>query len=322
LLATAALAGRDKVTILAAEPISEFAAWLEQLLAESTGKHGKGLIPICEEPLGTPEVYGADRLFISLEMAGRPEYARQAVLDSLARAGHPIARIVVTEEAALGQEFFRWETAVAVAGAVMKLNPFDQPDVESAKLRAVALTLAHESGAAPTPRGPVIEGDGMALYADARNAETLAQLAESKTLAAYVSAHFKRAHESDYVGLLFYLDRNDRHRKAMQKMRTHLRDRLKVATVGGFGPRYLHSTGQAYKGGPNSGVFLQVTAEAELDIAIPGHKASFAIAEAAQAQGDCEVLEARGRRVLRLHLGNDIEGGLKRLADVIGHAVA
>lgn len=319
-LGTTALAGRDKVTIHAAEPIADFGAWLEQLLAESTGKHGGGLIPISDEPLGVPEAYGDDRIFVSLGLEGQSDSGRDAALDALELAGHPVVRICVTEKGALGQEFFRWEMAVAVAGVVLGLNPFDQPDVEAAKVKAVALTDAYEKSGALTTEVAILESEGLALYADTRNSDVLARMAKGDTLGDYVSAHLRRAQKGDYIGLLFYLDRNRAHRDVMRKMRTHLRDKLKVATVGCFGPRYLHSTGQAYKGGPNSGVFLQVTAEVAQDIKIPGRNASFGIVASAQAQGDFDILAERGRRILRLHLGTDIEGGLQRLANVIGRS--
>jgi transaldolase/glucose-6-phosphate isomerase len=317
LLGVAASAGRDKATIFAAEPIADFGAWLEQLIAESTGKQGEGLVPVVDEPLGAPPVYGADRVFVSLELAGKPDPAREAALQALQSAGHPVVRITLAEPSLLGQEFFRWEIAIAVAGAVIGINPFNQPDVEASKAKTRAMTKAYEQTGKLDPRTPILSSDGLALYADPRNADALAQTAAAKTLEGYLAAHFKRAHSGDYVGLLAYLDREPRHEQAMRTIRQRVRDRLRVATVGGFGPRYLHSTGQAYKGGPNSGVFLQITAEPEADIPIPGRKASFAVVQAAQARGDFDVLAERGRRALRLDLGRDIEGGLKRLSEAV-----
>lgn len=317
LLGVAALAGRDKVTIFASPAIADFGAWAEQLLAESTGKHGKGLIPVNGEPLGPPDVYGADRVFVSLGTEDQADQARAAALDALEHSGHPVVRITLASAEMLGQEFFRWELAVAIAGAVMQLNPFDQPDVEASKAKTVALTDAFERTGTVQADAALARSDGLALYADPRNAKALAQAAEANTLEALLSAHLKRAHAGDYIGLLAYLDRDQPHRDAMRRLRQRIRDKLKVATVVGFGPRYLHSTGQAYKGGPNSGVFLQITAEAAKDISIPGRKASFSIVEAAQARGDFDVLAERGRRVLRLHLGENIDGGLKRLAAVV-----
>jgi transaldolase/glucose-6-phosphate isomerase len=322
LLGVAARAGRDKVTICASRPIADLGAWLEQLLAESTGKQGKGLIPVNDEPLGAPSVYGADRVFVSLELAGEPDQARDAALQALQTAGHPVIRITLAGASLLGQEFFRWEMAIAAAGAVLGVNPFDQPDVEASKARARAMTDAYEKSGELEPQTPLLSSEGLALYADPRNADALTQTASAKTVEAYLAAHFKRAHSGDYIGLLAYLDRNPNHERTMRIMRQRIRDGLRVATVGGFGPRYLHSTGQAYKGGPNSGVFLQITAEPQADMPIPGRKASFAVIEAAQARGDFDVLSERGRRVLRLDLGRDIEGGLKRLSEGIERSVS
>ena len=289
LLGAAALAGRDKVTIFAAEPIADFGAWLEQLLAESTGKHGKGLIPVNDEPLGVPGVYGADRVFVALEMEGQDDSARAATLSALEKAGHPIVRISVADKAALGQEFFRWEMAVAVAGAVMQLNPFDQPDVEASKVKARALTDAYEKSGTLAAETPILKSDGMTLYANSRNAEALAQLASSKTLDAYLSAHLKRAHDGDYVGLLAYLDRNPEHRPrcprgaASHSRQAQGRNRRRLRTA-------LSALDRAsLQGGPNSGVFLEMTGKPSRDTAIPRRKASFAIVEAAQARGDAGV---------------------------------
>jgi transaldolase/glucose-6-phosphate isomerase len=317
LLGASAKAGCDKVTICASEPIADFSAWLEQLLAESTGKEGRGLIPVVGEPLGVTSVYGADRLFVSLELASEMDSARDAALEALASAGHPVVRIALADVSLLGQEFFRWEVAVAIAGAMLEINPFDQPNVEASKAKARALTDAFEKSSALAPQTPILTSDGMALYADARSADALAQTASDKTVVAYLGAHFRRAHSGDYVGLLAYLDHNPQHEEMLRSMRLRIRDKLRVATVAGFGPRYLHSTGQAYKGGPNSGVYLQITAQPEDDIAIPGHRAGFALVQSAQACGDFDVLAERGRRVLRLDLGRDVEGGLKRLSEAV-----
>ena len=316
-LGTAALAGRDKVTILASKGIADLGAWLEQLLAESTGKQGKGLIPVDAEPLGRPDAYSHDRLFAYLRLEGRDEPELDALARDLEEQGHPLVRIVLAGRESLGQEFFRWEIATAIAGVVMQLNPFDQPDVEAAKIKARALTDAFETSGALPPETPALRVNGVALYADPRNADALAQSAGAPTLEAWLDAHFRRAEEGDYIGLLAYLDRNHAHEHALQKVRARIRDKKRVATVLGFGPRFLHSTGQAYKGGPNSGVFLQITAQPAEDIPVPGRAFSFGVVEAAQARGDFEVMAERGRRLLRLDLGHDIEGGLERFAEAV-----
>jgi transaldolase/glucose-6-phosphate isomerase len=316
-LAEAAKAGRDKVCLLLPDPISDLGGWLEQLLAESTGKDGKGLIPVAAEPLGEAGVYGPDRLFVRVRLGGGVEPSLDARVRALADLGHPIVEIVLAGRQTLGQEFFRWEMATAIAGAAIGLNPFDQPDVEASKARTRALTDASERTGGLPPRRPLATSDGLTLFADAANAEVLEQASNTRSLDGYLGAHFRRAHPGDYLGLLAYLDRSADHVAALQEVRGFIRDRTQLATVLGFGPRYLHSTGQAYKGGPNSGVFLQITAAPAEDIPAPGRRCGFGMVEAAQARGDLEVLEARDRRVVRLDLGRDVAGGLKRLAAAV-----
>jgi len=321
-LAEAAKSGRDKVCILASDGIADLGAWLEQLLAESTGKGGKGLIPVDAEPLGAAKVYSYDRIFVRIRLEGAAEPALDETIRALKGLGHPVIEIVLSNPDTLGQEFFRWEMAIAIVGAAIGLNPFDQPDVEASKAKTRDLTQRYEQGGRLPTQQPILSSDGLDLYADPRNAEAVRAASETRSLEAYLGAHLRRAHSGDYVGLLAYLDRNAEHVAALQEVRSFIRDRTQVATVLGFGPRYLHSTGQAYKGGPNAGVFLQITADAADDIAVPGQGCSFGMIEAAQARGDLEVLEARDRRVLRLDLGRDVEGGLKRLAEVVERALS
>jgi transaldolase/glucose-6-phosphate isomerase len=318
LLGAAGLAGRDKVTLIASDAVADIGAWLEQLIAESTGKQGKGLIPVDLEPLGKTNVYGDDRVFAYIRLHGADDPAKDGLVRDLEEAGQPVVRISVASPLMLFQEFFRWEVAIAVAGAVIGIDPFDQPDVEASKIKTRALTQDYEDKGALAPEAPVLSESGISLFTDAANAAALKTAAGAETLEAYVGAHFRRAHAGDYIGLLAYLDRQPEHTAVLQRVRKTLRDHDKVATVLGFGPRFLHSTGQAYKGGPNSGVFLQITAsKPPEDLAIPGRKATFGVIEAAEARGDFEVLAERGRRVLRVDLGSDVEGGLARLADAI-----
>ncbi|HEV7157772.1 MAG TPA: bifunctional transaldolase/phosoglucose isomerase [Caulobacteraceae bacterium] len=320
-LGLAARAGRDKVTFIAAYEIAPLGAWLEQLLAESTGKHGKGLIPVDAEPVGAAGAYGHDRVFVFLHLAGGDDPETGPLASELAAAGHPVVHIKLATIEALVQEFVRWEIAVAVAGAVIGIDPFDQPDVEASKVKARELTDAFEkTGQAPSQE-PFYKTDGVALYADPANADALKREVRDPSLEGYLAAHFARAGEGDYVGLLAWLDRDEAHTSALQDIRGHLRDRLGKATVLGFGPRFLHSTGQAYKGGPNSGVFLEVTARPARDVPIPGRKISFGQVEAAQAIGDMAVLNERGRRVLRIDLGEDSRAGLTRLGETVRRAV-
>ena len=325
LLGAAAKAGRDKLTILASHGLSDVGFWLEQLVAESTGKHGLGIVPLTSEPAGAPKVYGDDRVFayLRLDSHGEPpagEVALDEHVRDLEEAGHPVVRIAVSSRDALGQEFVRWEVATAIAGAVIGIDPFDQPDVEASKIKARELTDAYEKdGSAPAETPILVDGD-LALYADPADVAAL-EPKGGKAIGGWLGAHFARAGAGDYIGLLAWIDRDPAHVKAIDALRTRLRDHTKCATVVGFGPRFLHSTGQAYKGGPNSGVFLQITADPAHDRPVPGRKASFGVIAAAQARGDLAVLAERGRRLLRVHITGDVGAGLKRLAELIDHAL-
>jgi transaldolase / glucose-6-phosphate isomerase len=313
--------GRDKVTIIASPGIADLGAWLEQLLAESTGKHGHGLIPLADEPLVSPDHYGSDRFFAYLELEDRHDPSQRQAMAALEQAGHPVARISVKDIWHIGQEFFRWEIATAVAGAIIGIDPFNQPDVEASKDKTRALTEEYEKSHRLPDEAPVFRENGLALYADPRNS---AELGRHNTLVGYLKSHFGRVHagtkSGDYVALLAYIERNERHTQALTAMRTRIRDRTRAATCLGFGPRFQHSTGQAYKGGPNSGVFLQITCDDLADIDVPGHSYSFGVVKAAQARGDLEVLVERGRRALRVHL-KDVDAGLTELARAMGSAL-
>jgi transaldolase / glucose-6-phosphate isomerase len=312
-------AGRDKVTIVASPGIADFGAWLEQLLAESTGKQGKGLIPVDAEPLGLPDVYGKDRLFVYLQLSDEADTKQDAAVDALERAGHPVVRIGVADRYHIGQEFFRWEFATAVAGSILGINPFDQPDVEASKDKTRELTTAYERSGTLPAETALFEEAGLSLFADEKNAKAFAK---ASTLVDYLAAHLGQIREGDYCALLAYVERNKQHRDALQDIRLLIRDRKRVATCLGFGPRFLHSTGQAYKGGPNTGVFLQITCDDLPDVQVPDQKYTFGIVEAAQARGDFQVLAERGRRVLRIHLGEHVAGGLTTLKDAIARALA
>jgi transaldolase/glucose-6-phosphate isomerase len=309
--------GRDKVTIVASPGIADLGAWLEQLLAESTGKQGCGLIPLADEPLGTPESYGSDRFFAYLELDGQHDPSQRAAAAALEKAGHPVVRIGVKDAWHIGQEFFRWEIATAVAGAIIGINPFNQPDVEASKDKTRALTDDYEISHRLPDETPVFRENGIALYADPRNA---AALGRHNTLTGYLKSHFAQVHAGaksrDYVALLAYIERNEPHTKILTAMRGSIRDKTRAATCLGFGPRFQHSTGQAYKGGPNSGVFLQITCDDPDDIDVPGHSYSFGVVKAAQARGDLGVLVERGRRALRIHL-KDVDAGLAELGRAV-----
>jgi transaldolase / glucose-6-phosphate isomerase len=321
-LGQAAKLGRDKITIVASPPIADVGAWLEQLLAESTGKQGKGLIPIDAEPLGPAEVYGRDRVFVYIRLATEPDADQDEDIAGLEQAGQAVLRIDVADRYQIGQEFFRWELATAVAGALIGINPFDQPDVEASKVKTRQLTAAFEATGALPVETPLFTDRGIALFADAANAQALAGAGAGTGLVAHLRAHLDRLGEADYCAFLAYIARNEAHRGPLQEMRRLVRDCKRVATCLGFGPRFLHSTGQAYKGGPNSGVFLQITADEVRDLKIPGTKMSFGIAKAAAARGDFAVLGERRRRALRLHLKGNVAAGLATLKAAIEEALA
>src|SRR5690348_8260178 len=317
----AGLEGRDKVTILSSKKIADFGAWTEQLIAESTGKEGKGLIPVDGETLGDVSAYGNDRFFIDIRTEGEDDAAHDEKLTALEQAGHPVARIVMKSIDHLGQEFFRFEMATAVAGSVLGINPFNQPDVEAAKIKTRDLTAAYEKTGALPAEEPAVSSDEADLYTDRHNAEELRKAGADGDLASWIKAHLSRVHADDYVALLGYIERNTAHIEELQSMRLAVRDKRRVATCAEFGPRFLHSTGQAYKGGPDNGVFLQITSDDAKDLPVPGQKASFGVIKAAQARGDFAVLTERGRRALRVHLKGDLENGLKALDRAIKDAL-
>jgi transaldolase/glucose-6-phosphate isomerase len=310
--------GRDKVTIIASPGIADLGAWLEQLMAESTGKHGLGLIPLAGEPLAPPDHYGADRFFAYLELEGQGDPAQRSAVDALAKAGHPVARITLKDIWSIGQEFFRWEIATAVAGAIIGINPFDQPDVEASKNKTRDLTAEYEKSQTLPKEEPIFRENGVSVFADPRNAE---ELGRHNTLGGYLKSHFDRVHAGDYAAFLAYVQRDAAHTDTLTEIRASVRDKTLAATCVGFGPRFQHSTGQAYKGGPNSGVFLQITCDDPHDIDVPSHHYTFGVVKAAQARGDLDVLVERGRRTLRVHL-KDVDSGLPELARAVTQALA
>jgi len=288
-----ALAGRDKVTLVLDPRLAALGGWIEQLLAESTGKDGRGLVPVADEPLAEPAAYGADRVFVAVGVQAW-EPATAAALDALEHAGHPVVRWTRAGVDELGAEFLRWEIATAVAGAVLEVNPFDEPNVTEAK----DATRAALERFLATGRFP------------ARSAPDPAALAEQ----------LARLRPGDYFAILAYLHRTPERHARLARLRLAVRDRARVATTLGYGPRFLHSTGQLHKGGPDTGVFLQLTADEGEDLPIPGERYGFEALRRAQAEGDLEVLERRGRRVLHLHLGHEVERGLETLAGVLSSA--
>lgn len=323
ILGVLAKQGRDKVTLIASPGIADLGAWLEQLLAESTGKDSKGLIPVDREPLGAPEMYGHDRLFAYIRLDTAADPAQDAAVTALEQAGHPVVRISVADLYQIGQEFFRWEMATAVAGSIIGINAFNQPDVEASKVATRQLTTEYEQKGSLPSETPLLVEAGMQLFMDAKNAAALATaVRRDRSLESYLRAHLDRLQASDYFALLAYIEMNDTHQRQLQAIRQMIRDAKQVATCVGFGPRFLHSTGQAYKGGTNSGVFLQITCDDAIDFLVPQQKYTFGVVKAAQARGDFQVLVDRDRRALRVHLGTNVGTGLATLQDLIQQSLA
>jgi transaldolase/glucose-6-phosphate isomerase len=323
ILGTLGNLGRNKVTIVTSPGIHDLGAWLEQLIAESTGKLGKGLIPVDREALGSPEVYGMDRVFAHLRLASEPDTAQKQKLDALKKAGHPVIEIELPDIYDIGQEFFRWEIATAVAGSILKINPFNQPDVEASKIVTRQLTEAYEKSGKLPEEAPIFEEGGIKLFTDERNATNLAKLVgNDRSLTGFLRAHLNQLGAGDYLGLLGYIQMNAEHEEQLQLIRHSVRNSKHVATCLGFGPRFLHSTGQAYKGGPNTGVFLQITCDDANDLPVPDQKYTFGTVKAAQARGDFQVLADRKRRALRVHLPKDVNAGLEKLKQAVSEALA
>ncbi|MGH7365108.1 MAG: RpiB/LacA/LacB family sugar-phosphate isomerase [Candidatus Rokuibacteriota bacterium] len=306
-LAGLARAGRDKVTLVLSEKIRALGIWIEQLMAESLGKDGTGLVPVVDEPLGAPNVYGDDRVFVALVLEG--DDTHDAALAKLADAGHPVLRLTLRDPMDLGAEFFRWELATATAGAVLGVNPFDEPDVARGKEQASTL-LTEWRRSRRLPEWPSdVEEDGMVLMTKSNRKPT----AVSNGLA----AHLAQAGPGDYLAIQAYLTPTPEAWRALQEIRVALRDRLRIATTVGWGPRYLHSTGQLHKGGPMTGLFVQITGEDREDVAIPGAGYGFTTLKAAQALGDLQSLRDGARRVIRLHLTGKQSQALPQLVAMV-----
>jgi glucose-6-phosphate isomerase len=316
-MGAAAGSGRDKLTLVVSPGLANFGDWLEQLIGESLGKHGKGVVPVAGEALGAPRSYGDDRIFVQIRLASAPAPDQDRAVAALERAGFPVIRIDVADPGDMAQEFFRWEVATAVAGAVLGVNPFDQPDVEAAKVVARRMMAAYDETGALPPEQPVLEGDGLRLFTDPASAQSLAAAAREQTPAGWLRAHLGRLGKGDYLAVNAFLEMSPQNQAVLQEIREAVRTSSHAATTVGFGPRFLHSTGQLHKGGPASGVFLELTAEDADRIAIPGRRADFGVLARAQARGDQEVLAERGRRFLRVHLGADVKAGLATLRRLV-----
>ncbi len=320
-LGACARAGRDKLTLVVSPRLDSLGAWLEQLVAESTGKQGRGIVPFDLEPLGPPSIYGDDRVFAYVRLSSEPDKSQDAGIDALERAGHAVVRIPVADVLDLGAEFYRWEIATAVAGSVLGIHPFDQPDVEAAKIATRALTDAYEASGSLPAEKPFFEEQGVLLFAPRPYAlELYGCTGPHASLADVLRAHFALC-PGDYAALLAFLPMDAETTAELQTMRTALRNAARAATCVGFGPRYLHSTGQAYKGGPPGGMFLQITRAVRVDVPVPGQRYGFGVVQSAQARGDLQVLVERGRRALRAHITGDLRPGLASLRRALTDAV-
>lgn len=320
-MGAAARNGRDKLTLITGPRLKPFGLWIEQLLAESTGKKGTGIVPIVGEPLGAASVYGDDRLFVRLRLHGGDpeEHDRDGKVERLRAAGFPIVTINLEEPAAIGAEFVRWEIGTATAGAILDINPFDEPNVQQAKDATRALLARHEAdGTLPRPAAQV-SGDGVALTFDAATWRKLGMGATEPRAA--LSRFFGLVGRHDYVGINAYLPFDAALAEPLAVARAAVRDRTHAATMFGYGPRYLHSTGQLHKGGANSGVFIIVTADPAQDVPIPGETYSFGTLELAQALGDFASLEATGRRVVRLHLSAPTAAAVAQAVNLVQSAL-
>jgi glucose-6-phosphate isomerase len=310
--------GRDKLTLITPDKLSSLGLWLEQLLAESTGKHGKGILPVAGEPLGRPDEYSADRVFVYVGYDDFTDNDNLDKLQALEQAGHPVILIRMREPMDLGREFYRWEIAVAVAGIVLAINPFDQPNVQESKLATDRVMKAvTEQGHAPDAGQPAASQDGVSYYADVTGKNGFAPDATG-----VLRAFFGQARVGDYLSLQAYLHETDKVSAQLAEFRQQVQDALRIATTSGYGPRFLHSTGQYHKGGPNTGLFVQFTADHPQDLPLPGRSYTFGTFENAQAQGDFETLLKYERRALHIHLGANPEAGLQAVLGALKSALA
>lgn len=315
--------GKNKITFFTSPQIESLASWLEQLIAESTGKEGKGLIPIALEAIGTPNDYSHDRLFVYIRCETEENQAQDIAVDALEQAGFPVVTINFLNKMHLGAEFFRWEMATAVAGSIIGINPFNQPDVEESKKLALEMTSRYDQTEKLPEQKPFFTSDGISLFTDDNNLQELNKhLAGDPSLESYLRAHLQRLKVNDYFNISAFIDMSNENINLIQKFRILIRNNKKVATCLGFGPRFLHSTGQLYNGGPNSGVFLQITTDHKNDIPIPNHKYTFGTVITAQAQAYFTVLGKRSRRVLRVHIDKNLKDGLTQLNELIAKALS
>lgn len=320
-LGVAANHGMDKVTFITSSSLRSVGSWMEQLLAESTGKLGKGIVPVDLEPLKGSAAYGRDRVFVHLKLESDVDRYQEEYVQKLLVEDHPVISITVPQVYDLGQEFFRWEIATAVAGAIIGINAFDQPDVEASKIVTKKLTEEYEKNGSLPKETPFLEENGLSIFPSARTLKKL-EGEKPKSLKDALKSFLLDTARGDYLAFLAYIEMNEAHEKTLTEIRGLALEKRKVATCLGFGPRFLHSTGQAYKGGPNTGVFLQITAGNQKDLAVPEQKYTFSTVKLAQARGDFEVLSQRDRRALRIHLGDNADAGLAKLSKLMEEALS
>lgn len=316
-----AMNGRDKLTLIADPTLASLGLWIEQLVAESTGKEGRGIVPVAGEALGPPEVYGDDRLFVSICIGETGEEANKR-LRALEEAGHPVVRRVLNDQLDLGAEFFVWEFATAVAGRLMGINPFDQPNVQESKDNTNRLLDEFkQSGALPEEKA-VVDEDGLKIKGLSGMKTAVSSASHTASVSSVLTEFLSQVKATDYIALLAYIQETRTHDELLQAIRTYFRDRYHTATTTGYGPRYLHSTGQLHKGGSDEGVFIQLTDEDLADLKIPGEPYTFSTLKEAQALGDFSSLAKRDRRAVRIHLGMNAEEGLRKLIELLQAAAS
>jgi transaldolase/glucose-6-phosphate isomerase len=320
-LGALALKGRNKVTLVTPPPLESLGLWIEQLIAESTGKEGKGIVPVAGEPLGTPEVYGKDRVFVQIRTLDSHGLERDIELQALSKAGHPVLDLVMADPSDLGAEFFRWEIAVPIAGQRLGIDPFDQPNVQESKDNTKALLAAFAKDGKLPGLKPLVSFDGLTFSVAPGDTSLSGSGSGREAAVGVLKAHLKRVKPGDYLAITQYIDERPDRDAAILAIRMGLRDTLKVATTTGYGPRFLHSTGQLHKGGSDEGVFLQLTANDGNDVPIPGEPFGYATLVEAQALGDFQSLAKRNRRAMNIHLGNDVDKGLATLKALLTDAL-
>ncbi|GAB3237481.1 hypothetical protein GCM10027346_29100 [Hymenobacter seoulensis] len=306
--------GRDKLTLVVPDNLTDLGLWLEQLIAESTGKENKGILPLAGDPLNGPEVYGSDRVFVYIGYTSQPDEANRSKVAALQAAGHPVITILMNNPLDLGQEFFRWEVATAVASAVLEINPFDQPNVQAAKTATDQLMkVVVEKGALPEGTAPVLEENGIAYYTSVSGGSATEVL----------RAFFNQSEPGNFLCIQAYLQETPALNEELQDLRSLVQQQLHIATASGYGPRFLHSTGQYHKGGPDAGLFLQLTTDHAQDLPLPGRPYTFGTFQNAQAAGDLQALHNYNRRTLRVHLGSaGAEAGVATVLQALREALA